>query len=130
MDGYISDKGIELVDYCKIDVEGHELEVLLGMSRTIREERVKIIQFEYSGTYIFSGAFLADIFSFFETLPYSLYKLTPRGLWPVPRWSATHERFRYSNWIAVHRDKAALARQLVRPDLRKLLASNDLRLRA
>ena len=38
MDGYISDKGIELIDYCKIDVEGHELEVLLGMSRTIREE--------------------------------------------------------------------------------------------
>ncbi|MCL6648760.1 MAG: FkbM family methyltransferase, partial [Chloroflexi bacterium] len=80
MDHYVANSEIAQVDYCKIDVEGHGPAVIRGMSSLLEEGRVKVIQFEYSRTYRPAEILLKDVFSCFMDLPYSFFKITPRGL--------------------------------------------------
>lgn len=47
-DKWVAEAGLERVDYIKIDVEGFEDEVLLGLRETIRRFR-PLVSFEYSG---------------------------------------------------------------------------------
>ena len=47
-DKWIADAGLQRFDYIKIDVEGFEDEVLLGLRETIRRFR-PLVSFEYSG---------------------------------------------------------------------------------
>ena len=47
-DKWIAEAGLRRVDYIKIDVEGFEDEVLLGLRETIRHFR-PLVSFEYSG---------------------------------------------------------------------------------
>lgn len=47
-DKWIAKAGLRRVDYVKIDVEGFENEVLLGLRETIRRFR-PLVSFEYSG---------------------------------------------------------------------------------
>ncbi|GIW09739.1 MAG: hypothetical protein KatS3mg061_0796 [Dehalococcoidia bacterium] len=117
MEHYVVNSEIAQVDYCKIDVEGHELAVIRGMSSLLDEGRVKVIQFEYSKTYLPAEILLKDVFSCFRDLPYSFFKITPRGLIAVPSYSERLETLRYSNWLAVHQDWKERADQLVRFEL-------------
>lgn len=45
IDTYCAEHGIDKIDFCKIDVECHELAVLLGAQHTL--PRIKAIQFEW-----------------------------------------------------------------------------------
>ena len=89
-----------VIDFCKIDVEGHELEVLRGMVDSLKAKTVRIIQFEYGGTNIDSRVLLKDIFAFFDTFGYQLWKIKPNGLEPVEQYTQSLENFQYQNWIA------------------------------
>lgn len=103
LDAYCGERGIEHIDFLKIDVEGHELAVLKGGRRMIEDDRVSRIQFEYSRWNIAARVLLLDLFEFFHALPYDLYKLTPRGLVATPRYDREQENFRYKNFVALHR---------------------------
>ncbi|MBT5717064.1 MAG: FkbM family methyltransferase [Opitutae bacterium] len=43
IDSYLSEHGIIGIDLLKIDVEGHELEVLKGADKTLKKHRIKVI---------------------------------------------------------------------------------------
>jgi FkbM family methyltransferase len=45
-DTLVNELNIDTVDLCKIDVEGGELNVLLGMQKTLEQQRVKALQVE------------------------------------------------------------------------------------
>jgi FkbM family methyltransferase len=59
---YIIENNIQSIDFLKIDTEGFELEVLKGFDSYLNI--VKIIQFEYGGTFIDNGLKLMDIVSY------------------------------------------------------------------
>lgn len=101
MDEYCYELGLTIVDFCKIDVEGHEMSVLSGMGELLREQRVRAIQFEYGGCNIDANTLLRDFFTFFEHLPYDLYKICACGLRRYGRYDARLENFQYQNWLAV-----------------------------
>src|SRR5688572_4483821 len=44
LDGYCAARGIESIDFLKIDVEGHELAVFRGAQRMFREGRIGAVQ--------------------------------------------------------------------------------------
>ena len=46
MDNFLNNHGIDHIDICKIDVEGHELEVLKGAEETLRNKRIRFLQIE------------------------------------------------------------------------------------
>jgi len=45
IDSYVESHGIGQIGFCKIDVEGHELHVLIGAKKTLC--RMRVIQFEW-----------------------------------------------------------------------------------
>ena len=101
VDRYCATRRIDTIDYCKVDVEGHELAVLKGMRKMLSSGRVKIIQFEYGGTFIDARVLLKDFFEFFADLPYRLHKIYPDRARSVPRYSQSLENFQYQNWVSV-----------------------------
>jgi len=101
IDDYAKNEGLARIDYLKIDTEGHDLSVICGASRLIDEGRAPRIQFEYGPPNIHSRVLLLDVFEFFASRPYTIYKIMPRGLEAVPRYDRRLENFRYKNFIAL-----------------------------
>jgi FkbM family methyltransferase len=61
---YVTDNDIKSIDFLKIDTEGYELNVLEGFEDFL--ENVKIIQFEYGGTFLDNNIKLIDVINYLE----------------------------------------------------------------
>jgi FkbM family methyltransferase len=83
----------------KMDVEGHELDVLEGATKTL--ENIEIIQFEFGGSNIDTRTYFQDFWYFFQEKGFELHRLTPRGPILVVHYSENDEVFRPTNYIAV-----------------------------
>jgi FkbM family methyltransferase len=107
-DNYCSRNGLTDIDFLKIDVEGHELEVLKGMAKILRLGRIGVIQFEYGGAYIDARIYLKDIWDFVLSVNpnYSFFKLYPQEIRHVPRYKQSLENFQYQNWAIIRNPKA------------------------
>lgn len=99
LDQFNSDLEIETIDLVKIDVEGHEFEVLKGAEASIK--LIKAIQFEFGGTYLDSGYQFRDVFGFFQKHKFDIFRLAPRGYIPVNQYLEKDEQYVYSNYLAV-----------------------------
>jgi FkbM family methyltransferase len=100
IDNYCLKKRIEQIDFLKLDVEGHELEVLKGAMGLLRRQRIRWIQFEYGGCNIDSRTFLKDFFQLFSEQKYFLYKIYPTTIQFIANYSQQLETFQYQNWLA------------------------------
>jgi FkbM family methyltransferase len=99
LDRYCDSNNIkEPIDFCKVDSEGHELEIFKGMSAMLEAKQIKVIQFEYGGCNIDAGVLLKDIFCFFQRYDYTFYKIYPARLRPVVRYDQRLENFQNQNW--------------------------------
>ncbi|MBD2093913.1 FkbM family methyltransferase [Trichocoleus sp. FACHB-591] len=103
LDNYCVAHKIEQIDVLKIDVEGHELEVLKGAKNLLSLEKINFIQFEYGGTYIDSKTFLKDVFEYFNEFNYSFYKIYPNKLFLINSYDVRFENFQYQNWAIIRK---------------------------
>ena len=63
--------------FAKIDVEGHELEVMQGMTKFFKNGQIKAIQFEYGNCMLEQNKNLRDIENFLKEFEkYSIYEFT------------------------------------------------------
>jgi FkbM family methyltransferase len=85
----------------KMDVEGHELDVLIGASSVLK--RVQVIQFEFGGSNIDTKTYFQDFWYFFESNGFQLNRMTPRGLKVVSQYSEDLETFKLTNYVAVRK---------------------------
>ena len=70
---------LEKLDLVKIDVEGFEYQVLLGLKQTLKKHAPRII-FEYDSNYWqANGQNINDCFDFLSAMGYRLYQITPSG---------------------------------------------------
>jgi FkbM family methyltransferase len=100
IDDFFGDQTDE-IDFLKIDVEGHELEVLKGASDHVNKNKIKVIQFEFNEFNIFSKSFMKDFYQLLNA--YNFYRIMPSGsLYPMGSYSTSHEIFRYQNILAIH----------------------------
>jgi len=105
-DTFCRDRGIERIDFVKIDTEGHEMAVLEGFGDMISEGRVDCIQFEYGGTWIDARKFLGDAFRFLCPRGYRIGKVHPGGIRFLDGYDQREETFTYANYLAVRPDRA------------------------
>jgi hypothetical protein len=77
--------------------------VLRGAYELLREERIDVLQFEYNHRWIYSRAFLKDVFALVADLPYEVARITPDALETLPGWHFELERFFEANYLLVRR---------------------------
>jgi len=104
LDHYCREKSIDSIDFLKVDVEGHELEVFKGASQMLRERQIRAIQFEYGGCHIDARVLLKDLFEFLQPYGYTFYKIHPKELRRVERYDQRLENFQYQNWAVMGRN--------------------------
>jgi FkbM family methyltransferase len=102
LDEFCKDKGINHIDFLKIDTEGAESAIINGAKYMIEQGNIGIIQFEYGGTYQDAATTLHDIYKYLTNNFYSIYRITGNGLLPVDTWHNALENYRYSNYVAVY----------------------------
>jgi FkbM family methyltransferase len=90
-----------LIDYCKIDTEGHELEILKGFGKFIK--KIKLIQFEFSDANIDSRVFFKDLYYFFKSKNFDIYRISSSGPKIITNYKETDEYFRVTNFIALNK---------------------------
>jgi len=100
LDAYCQRAGVQMIDFMKVDVEGHELEILKGAVGMLANEKIKRIQFEYGGCNIDSRVLLKDLFDFLTSYGYTLYKIFPHELHHILRYDQRLENYQYQNWLA------------------------------
>lgn len=101
LQNYCNEQNISKIDYMKIDVEGHELEVFKGGRGLFTNLHVNIIQFEYGGCNIDSRVLLKDIFEFFKGMDYNFYKIYPNYTRFIKRYDQRLENFQHQNWLII-----------------------------
>lgn len=98
-DSYWKDKNT-ILDYIKIDVEGHELDVLEGFGELIH--RVRLIQFEFGGCNIDTRTFFQDFWYYFVEKEFLIFRITPSGPKLIKNYSEKDEYFVTTNYIAIN----------------------------
>lgn len=94
-DDYCVENHIQFIDWLKIDVEGHELEVLLGLQAMFAQKSVGEVYFEFGFPAIESKTFLREYFDFFIRHGYILSRVTLGGsLVPLKKYRGSYEQFR------------------------------------
>ena len=105
LDNYCRAKKIQKIDLLKIDVEGHELDVLNGAVNMFSNNSIGMVTFEFGGCNIDTRTFFRDFYYFFKDLNFSLYRITPAGyFYPLPCYKESYEQFRTTNFLAVRQE--------------------------
>lgn len=101
LDNYCTDKKIKYIDLLKLDVEGHELDVLKGATRMFQEQRICMVSFEFGGCNIDTHTYFQDFWYFFmSNRMNNFFRITPSGyLHRLTNYSETYEQFRTTNFL-------------------------------
>lgn len=103
LDEFLVDNNINEVNLLKIDVEGHEYNVLLGAHEALRSKKIGIIQFEFNSMNRFSRVYMKDFADLLSD--YRLYRLMQDFLAPIQVDNAlSSELFAYQNIVAIRQD--------------------------
>lgn len=105
LDDYCRANNIKDIDLLKLDVEGHELDVLEGSKETLKRKMIKMISFEFGGCNIDTRTFLRDFYYLLNEFGFLLYRITPSGyFYLLDNYSEKLELFRTTNFIGIRKD--------------------------
>jgi FkbM family methyltransferase len=102
LDQIIKQQNVPSIDLLKIDVEGHELDVLKGATNAFRDARIHLVQFEFGGCNLDTRTSLADFFYFFKERAFTLGLVQPSGrIQMLPNYDEFFEQYRTANFVAI-----------------------------
>lgn len=98
IDDFCQEQGIKSIDFLKLDIEGHELQALLGASQLLKEKKIKFIQFEFGECHVDSRTFFRD---FYQVLSphYTFFRIVSNGIWPLGEYTTELEIFSTANYL-------------------------------
>lgn len=101
LDDFLTEKNIFEVDLLKIDTEGNEYNVLVGLKSFITERKIKAIHFEFNEMNIISKSTFKDFWDILSD--YNFYRLLPGGaLLQIKNYSPLGtEIYAFQNIIAI-----------------------------
>ena len=89
------------IDFCKIDIEGHELTVLNTIKNNF--EKFRLIQFEFGGCNIDSRTYFQDFWYLLKD-NFEIYRISPAGPILIQKYSERDEAFVMTNYLAVNKN--------------------------
>lgn len=98
LDNWCNQSGI-FPSLLKLDVEGHELDVLHGGIQAL--QKVQVVQFEFGGCNIDTRTYFQDFWYFFKEHGFTLFRVAPRGLIKLTEYSEELEHFKTTNYLAI-----------------------------
>ena len=102
VDNYCADHGVDYIHLLKVDIEGHEMDLLLGAQNMIEKRAVGMATFEFGGCNIDTRTFFKDFFYFFKENGMDICRITPGGyLHPLPDYREIDEQYRTTNFAAI-----------------------------
>jgi len=102
IDGFCVSNHIEIIDFLKIDVEGHELAVLRGAKEMLENARIRFIQFEFNSHNVYSRVFLRDFYVLLSG--FEFYRIVQNGIDKLGPYNTANEIFVQQNILAVKQD--------------------------
>lgn len=99
-DLFCSQHGIDTIDYLKIDVEGHEPNVLRGFQGLLTSEKIKIVQFEYGYANAAVRFLLRDFHEYLGSFNMNIGKIYPNYV-DFRDYRFQDENFYGPNYLAV-----------------------------
>lgn len=94
--------GIEHIHLLKCDTEGHDCSVIKGAKPLIAAGRIDVLQFEYNHRWIYSRAFLKDVFDLVADMPYTVAIIRASRIELLREWHPELDRFFEANYLIVH----------------------------
>ena len=82
IDDFCKEHDINNIDLLKMDVEGHELEVLKGAEKMLSNNSISAIQFEFGGANIDSRTYFQDFYNLLKD-KYTIYRILQNGLYEI-----------------------------------------------
>lgn len=106
LDCWIDEERLPIPDFMKIDVEGHEYDVMLGAACLLGLHgggpSIGVIQWEFNDCSMFAGRTLGDFAALLATA-YRIYVEANEGLTPVTNFAYRGDPRETLNYVAVHR---------------------------
>ncbi len=81
IDAFVEENKIDKIDLLKIDTEGNELNVLKGAQKTLKDNLIDVIHFEFNEMNIISKTFFKDFYDILEN--FTFYGMLPDGIDPL-----------------------------------------------
>lgn len=106
-DDFVLEHGIENIDFLKLDVEGTEMNAMIGLKKSLEQKRIRMVQFEYGTINIVTRKLLIDFYAFFKQHGYIVGKLYPKRV-AFREYNFKHEDFVGPNFIAIHQSDEEL----------------------
>lgn len=100
LDSFAETQSIDHIDLLKIDTEGAEFDILKGASRLLASKSIKVIQFEYGGTYRDAKITLKEVYDFLVSFGYKILRLESQKIAPVDLWNPLFESYFLANYCA------------------------------
>ena len=100
LDDFCHQNNIATINFLKLDVEGHELEVLCGAKQLLVKNSIKMIQFETGGANIDSKTYFQDYWYLLNN-QYNIFRIVKNGLYPIKYYSENLEIFKNINFLAI-----------------------------
>ena len=101
LDSVVDEHAIASIDLLKIDVEGHELQVLNGARRTLERGIIRLVQFEFGGCNLDTHTTLRQFYTFFQQFGFEIMLVQPSGrLQPIKAYDEFYEHYRTTNFVA------------------------------
>lgn len=102
LDTYCKMHNIEHIHLLKLDVEGHELDVLNGAIELFSKNAIDIVTFEFGGCNIDTKTYFQDFWYFFKDKNMSIYRILPNSkLYKIPEYREFYEQFVTTNYVAM-----------------------------
>lgn len=101
IDDFVSERGLSRVDFMKIDVEGHDLDVLKGAKDALRNGIIRALSFEMGGANVDTRTFFRDFWELLRACGFDVWRVSPTlGLIPVRKYLERDEVFVTTNYMA------------------------------
>jgi len=110
-DDFMRENKIDSIDFLKMDIEGAEYDALEGFENSIKNGKIKAIQFEYGYINISTRKLLIDYYNFFETNDFMVGKIFPKIV-EFRKYEFKYEDFLGPNFIAVKKSETELINSL------------------